>query len=119
MLASKNRLKSKADFARIEIDGKLFQFKNFGVGIYDRNDDSPSRFGIVVSTKISKKAVIRNQIKRIIARVLRQKIGEIRNGLDLVFLIKPSILPIDRPKIEKEVYEVFLKNLQSNNLSKP
>ena len=55
MLSSKYRLKKKINFARIEIDGVMHQSKSFGMGIYDRKDDEPSRFGFIISTKISKK----------------------------------------------------------------
>lgn len=127
MLASKNRLKKKINFARIEIDGKMIQSKSFGMGIYDRlnvynrdeikNDESnrkESHFGFIISTKISKKAVVRNRIKRIIAEVIRKRLREITRGLDVVFLIKPAAVKIDKEELEKEVNEIITKNIQIN-----
>lgn len=130
MLASKNRLKKKINFARIEIDGVMHQSKSFGMGIYDRlnvynsdnqdldeNNRKESHFGFIVSTKISKKAVIRNRIKRIIAEVVRKRLNEIKRGLDVVFLIKPSAVKISKEDLEKETNEIITKNLQANTVA--
>ena len=106
MLASKYRLKKKINFARIEIDGKLIQSKSFGMGIYDRNDDDPSHFGFIISTKISKKAVIRNRIKRIMSEVVRINLDKIKKGLDVLFLIKHPAVKTTKLELEKEIYEI-------------
>lgn len=116
MLNSKYRLKKKINFARIEIDGAMHQSKSFGMGIYDRRDDEPSCFGFIISTKISKKAVVRNRIKRIMSEVVRKNLKKIKNGYDVLFLIKPSIVKLDKLLLEKEVYEIIIKNLQINTL---
>ena len=116
MLSSKHRLKKKINFARIEIDGKLIQSRSFGMGIYDRKDDEPSCFGFIISTKISKKAVTRNKIKRIISEVLRKNLTKLKNGLDVLFLIKPAVVKINKEDLENETYEIITKNLQSNSL---
>ena len=85
MLASKYRLKKRMNFARCEIDGRLIQSRSFGVEIYDRKDKDNSRFGFIISTRISKKAVVRNKIKRTISDYIRININMIKNGLDVVF----------------------------------
>ena len=121
MLASKYRLKKKINFARVEIDGKLIQSSSFGLGIYDRSKDfdgeknnSESHFGFIISTKISKKAVIRNRIKRTISEVIRKRIETIKKGLDVVFLIKPVAAIKTKEELEKETYETITKNLQTD-----
>ena len=117
MLNSKNRLKKKINFARIEIDGVMYQSKSFGMGIYDRKDDEESRFGFIISTKISKKAVVRNRIKRIMSEVIRKNLDKIKSGYDVLFLIKPSAVKINKKEFEKETYEAIIKNLQNNTIS--
>ena len=121
MLASKNRLKKKVNFARIEIDGNLFQSKSFGLGVYDRSKDfkgetnnSDSHFGFVISTKISKKAVTRNRIRRIISEVVRKNLDNIKKGFDIVFLVKPSVLNETKEQLENEVYDAISKNIFIN-----
>jgi len=129
MLSSKNRLKKKINFVRVEIDGKMIQSRSFGMGVYDRSKDfdgdsnnTDSRFGFIISTKISKKAVVRNRIKRIIADAVRVSLSKIKKGLDVVFLIKPNAVKIkgkehvDATAIENEVYEIITKNIQDNTI---
>lgn len=107
MLASKNRIKRKIDFVRNEIDGKLYQSKSFGVSVYNRKDESDSRFGFIISTKISKSAVKRNKIKRILSEIVRQNLSKIKRGQDTVFLIKPSIVRLTKKEIENEVAKII------------
>lgn len=117
MLSSRNRLKKKINFARIEIDGSMYQSKSFGMGVYNRADNGLSHFGFIISTKISKKAVVRNRIKRIMSEVVRKNLDKLNNELDVVFLIKPLAVKITRDELESEVYAIITKNLQSNIIS--
>ncbi|BDA75268.1 ribonuclease P protein component [Rivularia sp. IAM M-261] len=50
----------------------------------------PTRIGISVSTKVSKRAVIRNRIKRRIAAALQQLLPKISPGWRLVVVVKPT-----------------------------
>ncbi len=88
MLARKYTLSDKKTFERIEKEGKVFQSESFGLGIYKREDGGPSRFGFVVSTKISKEAVQRNRIKRALSEAVRFEMSYIKPGYDVVFLAK-------------------------------
>ncbi len=115
MLPSKNRLKKKINFARIEIDGSMYQSKSFGMGVFNRDDKDPSRFGFIISTKISKKAVIRNRIKRIMAEVIRKNLVNIKNGYDVLFLIKHQAVKIAKIELEKETYASIIKNIQTDS----
>lgn len=116
MLSSKYRLKKKINFARIEIDGSLIQSKSFGMGIYNRADDEPSHFGFIISTKISKKAVIRNRIKRIMSETVRVNLDKLKNGFDILFLIKHQAVKISREELENETHEAIIKNIQINTV---
>lgn len=111
MLSSIYRLKKKANFARIEIDGRMVQSKSFGMGIFERKDGENSRFGFVISTKISKKAVIRNKIKRIMSETIRLTLNRLKNGFDVLFLIKPSAVRTSFEELKKETYEAIIKNI--------
>ncbi len=52
--------------------------------------NQPTRVGISISLKVSKKAVIRNRIKRQIRAGLREFLPQISLGWDLVFIVRPS-----------------------------
>lgn len=103
MLARKYRLTESKNFKRVQELGKIFQSSNFGLAYLDRGDEDPSRFAFIVSTKIAKDAVDRNTIKRHMSETVRLMIPDIKNGLDVVFLAKTTILRIPAQEITKEV----------------
>ncbi|MFH1899674.1 MAG: ribonuclease P protein component [Patescibacteria group bacterium] len=70
------------------------------------NNLENSRFGIVISTKISKKAVVRNKSKRQIRAVIHKNLANIEKGFDIVILTKPAVTVTDFQKIEQTL--VFL-----------
>lgn len=108
MLSKKNRLKKNKNFEKVFQKGKSFQ-KQFLFLKVVKNDLEVSRFGFIVSQKLSKKAVIRNRLKRRLREGLRHYLSEIKQGIDGVF--------IARPGLEKENFEE-LKEIIKGILSK-
>ncbi len=86
MLAKDNRLKKKKDFEDVFKKGRGFKEKFLFLKI-KKNDLKISRFGFAVGLKVSKKAVVRNQIKRRLREVMRLKIKQIKPGIDGVFVV--------------------------------
>ncbi|MEK7526560.1 MAG: ribonuclease P protein component, partial [Patescibacteria group bacterium] len=103
MLPRENRITEKKDFDEVRNKGRLVQSDSFAFGFIDNNAGTPSRFGFVVSTKISKKATLRNRVKRAMREGVRQNLTYIKKGIDGVFLAKTSILNKPTPEIMKEV----------------
>lgn len=88
MLARQFTLRETKNFERVETQGKMFQSESFGLGFFNREDSDPSRFGFIVSTKISKEAVQRNRIKRALSEAVRYEMAYLKPGYDAVFLAK-------------------------------
>jgi ribonuclease P protein component len=88
MLASKFKLKRSEVFDQVKSEGKLYQKKLFGISILERKDNKPSRFGFVVSKKVSKQAIQRNRINRAAQEAIRFEMTHIKEGFDVVFLLK-------------------------------
>lgn len=103
MLAKKYRLTGKSNFDRVQEEGRVFQSDNFGIAFIDRKDNDPPRFAFIVSTKIAKDAVDRNTIKRHMSETIRLMTSEVKNGFDVVFLAKTSIIKIPAEGIVREV----------------
>lgn len=82
--------------------GDLFFLKARG------NDLTKSRFGIIVSQKISKKASQRNKIRRRIKAIIFQKLPQIKSGLDVVI----SALPGAENKDFRETEQILNKLLE-------
>lgn len=91
MLKKENRLKKKKDFDAIFKEWKFKRSLFILLGI-KKNDLNYSRFGIIVSKKIAKKAVVRNKIKRKIREILRNRIKEIDRGYDVVIIPSKEIV---------------------------
>lgn len=109
-LPKSNRLKSRHDFRAVFREG----FRTHGSymtlrALPPRNDKPPSsdtspeigedkprsnltppRIGISISTKVSKKAVVRNRLKRQIAAVLYELLPKLAPQWRLVVVVKPT-----------------------------
>lgn len=108
MLFRENRLKKKRDFDRAH---KLGTFVRFGFLSLKKvkNGLPDSRFGFLVGTKISKKAVLRNKIKRRLREVTRLNNSRIVPGYDVVVFVRPDILEKDYQEIETCLLSLYEK----------
>lgn len=106
MLSKINRITSEKDFALVKAKGKVFQEKSFALAVLDRGEGE-TRFGFIISTKISKRAVKRNKAKRILSEVVRKKMSKIKKGYDIVFLAKAGVLELDSQHAEDEIERGF------------
>lgn len=68
-----------------------------------------NRFGIVVSKKIDKKAVIRNKIKRIFRSSLVDLNNNMTVGHDILFIVKPGILSKKKEEIQLAIKSTLEK----------
>lgn len=109
MLARANRLTGAKSFERVKKEGKLFQGQSFAIVVLAREDQGPSRFGFVVSTKISKKATVRNKIKRTLREVVKKDLSKFEKSFDIVFLVKRLAQVTPTEKIRTEVPAIFKK----------
>lgn len=89
MLKKENRIRKKKDFDRAFKAGRSFFGKIIGLKVVV-NDLEYSRFGIIISAKVSKKAVERNRIRRIIREEIKKVIQKINLGKDFVFIVNPE-----------------------------
>ena len=111
MLARTNRLVKTKDIERAFKRGRSFFCQNLGLKVV-ANELEVNRFTIVVSTKISKKAVIRNRIKRRLREVLRLENKYLKAGYDLVVITLPTIIDSKQVELKSEV----IKTLQRAKL---
>lgn len=103
MLAFKNRLTKEKDFKKLAQKGKVISRQGFFIKILPNNLEY-SRFGIIVSNKISKKATIRNRLKRQIRSLIRSSLNSFKPSFDVVVIVQPGIIK----KNYKELAEAFL-----------
>ena len=100
---------TKEDFGKVEEKGKVYQFEDFGVSVFKREDQHPSRFGMIVSKKISKDAVDRNRIKRALREAIRQSLWQTKKGASVLFLTKTTIAKKSTEEIMRQIRESLVK----------
>ena len=89
MLPRENRLKKEEDFKKVFKKGRGFTNDLFVLKVIKNNLDI-SRFAFVISKKISKKATIRNRIKRRLDNVIRVDLPKIKKGWDGIIIVLPG-----------------------------
>jgi len=113
MLSKENRLKKKKDFEKLFKEGKSFREK-FLVLKVNKNNLNNNRFGFIVSKKVSKKAVVRNKIKRQLREIVRKEIKNYQKGFDIAVIVLPSIALKDFKEIN-QVLRSTLKKIKILN----
>ncbi len=111
MLNLKNRIRLANDFKDILKNGKPFFCKNLYIKTKKNTLDN-SRFGIIVSSKVSKKAVERNRLKRIIREIIKENLKNIKNKQDTVIILNNSIVN----KKKEDISNDLLRGLQELEL---
>lgn len=106
MLPKKNRLTKKNEFDNVFKKGISVFNTILGIKI-TKNNLTESRFGIIVSNKISKKANERNKIKRRIKDCLKKENTKILTPIDCVVISLAPIINSKYSEIEKTVKMVF------------
>lgn len=108
MLPKENRLNQKKDFQRVFQKGKGLR-ENLLTFKWISNNLKVSRFGFVISKKISKKAVVRNKIKRRLREKVRIKLSHLRKGIDGVIIVQPGAAKEKNQEIAKNLNKILLR----------
>lgn len=107
MLKKINRITRRRDFEEVRGKGLMVQSFLFGFNYLLVGEEK--KFGFIVSKKISKRAVDRNKIRRLLAEGVKKNMGEVKGGIFGIFLAKKALLGKKFEEVEKEVKEVFKK----------
>lgn len=100
MLSQKHRLSKSAEVKKTTARGRSFFNPYFVIKLAPGND--AARLTVIVSTKVSKKAVDRNRIKRIIREELRKHVQGMKPG-NYAILVKPSAAKAETTELRKAV----------------
>ena len=106
MLPKIYRLKKRKDIEGVFEKGKRFK-EDFLILKITKNALSQTRFGFIVSKKVSKKATLRNKIKRKLREIVSQK--RIKKGIDILLITMPGLETKDFWEIDETLNELFKK----------
>ena len=103
-------IKSKRDFdllyqRGVSLNGKFFYLKCLKA----KGSGLATRFGIVISTKISKSAVVRNLKRRQLKEIIRLNRDKIKDGMMILLVAKEDIVKAEYDSLEKEFLSLIKK----------
>ncbi|HUS52021.1 MAG TPA: ribonuclease P protein component [Candidatus Bathyarchaeia archaeon] len=109
MLPKKHRLPLRTDLVEIKKKGKLFQGELFSLLVAKTDKSKPARFSFIISTKIHKRAVKRNQARRLLIEAIRSFLPQVKPGFDALFLAKKKLVGKKLKEVSLEVENLFKK----------
>lgn len=96
MLSKKRRLNRK-DFLQVKATGRTFRPNDLGF----------NRFAVVTSTKLDKKAVVRNKLRRRIYEIVKDLPG----SQDIIILGNKRMLNLSHEELDTYVHQILSKIL--------
>lgn len=106
MLAQKNTIRKQKEIERLFKQGRSSFDAVLGVKALP-NETGATRAVVVVSTKVSKKAVERNTVKRRLSEIIRRALPRLREGVDMFVLALPAAKAADYPTLEASLIRHF------------
>jgi ribonuclease P protein component len=106
-LNKKNKINRPSEFDIVFKGGKAVKGSFLFIKFISRFDDQ-KRFGIIVSAGVSKKAVIRNKIKRTLTEFLRKNMSKIKEGKDTVIVLKNNLQKFDANSLTDDLAGVLI-----------
>lgn len=96
------RLRKSSDFQRVRQQGRSVASRLL-ILAWAPNDGMQLRVGFVISKRISKHAVKRNYIKRLLGEALRPVLADLPTECDLVFTARNQILNMDLHTLTQDI----------------
>ena len=96
------RLRKNSDFQRVRQQGHSVTSRLL-ILAWTPNDEARVRVGFVITKRISKHAVTRNYIKRLLGEAIRPVLADLPVGLDIVFSARGQILGADLSLLRQDM----------------
>ena len=110
MLAKPYRLRKYRDFSRVYQKGKRSRTNCLAICVYQRSPQTitePTRIGITVGQKVSKRAVIRNLVKRRIRAACRHLLPQLKPGRDVVIVARAASTHCEYHEFLQQLKQLF------------
>jgi ribonuclease P protein component len=109
-LPPSHRLRDRRDFHAVYDRGHRYSGSCLTLKVFSplqreiTPDKPPTRLGIAISKKVSKKAVVRNRLKRQLKAAFRELLGKVKPGFWAIAIAKSQAVECN--------YEHFLRELE-------
>tara|TARA_B100001964_G_scaffold243497_1_gene321649 strand:+ start:1530 stop:1871 length:342 start_codon:yes stop_codon:yes gene_type:complete len=107
MLPFKNRLYKEQEINKLLKEGHTFFLPEFVIK-YNFNKQE-TKIGFIISTKVDKKAVKRNLLRRRLRGVIKELLPKLKKGYYLLIIAKKTSLNLDFLSIKKKLIFAFSK----------
>jgi len=109
MLPQVNRVKKKKDFEALFKNSRSFK-NNLFIFKIAKNSLEINRFGFVVSQKVSKRATVRNKVRRRLASAVRAEAKNTKAGADVVIIALSGIEKKEFSEVKEAVKNTLIKS---------
>jgi ribonuclease P protein component len=109
MLKKSYRLRKNKEIKKVIENGLSVFNKEIGIK-FIKNNLLNSRFCFIVSSKIDKRATVRNKIKRRLREIIRQNLEKIKPGFDIVIFAKVGIKDLDFFQLKEKLEQLLKKS---------
>lgn len=108
MLPKTNRLQKKKDIERVFKKGQGVK-EDFLILKTVKNNLNKIRFGFSISLKVSKRANVRNKIKRRLRELVKARLKTTKPGRDNLLIAAPGLEKKDFWELEETINKLFKK----------
>lgn len=109
MLKPEQRLRKQKDIETVYQSGRKAHSQFVRI-IFTPAPQSESRFAVVVSQKVSKRATDRNLVKRRIRSAIQDLMPRFAKPLDIIVIAQPKSLTLTHEHLFKVIDELFRKH---------
>jgi ribonuclease P protein component len=117
MLATTNRLRDRRAIAQVMRRGRVVSDGPIMIKAA-ANHLSYSRAVVVVSKKVSKKAVVRNRLRRRVAGILAAEWATVAPGYDIVVTVRDNVVTAATPELTRPIQATLQRAKLAAPLSK-
>jgi len=110
-LEKHQRLKKPAEYQHVYRSKQWGGSKHFTFNVLANDADDKNKLGVTVSKKVSKRAVDRNRLKRVMREFFRAHQTEL-NGANLVLTAKPSSNSANKEELQLSLNDLWTKVLK-------
>lgn len=116
MLPKEHRITKSTTFSLLKREGEAYKSKNFNVLFIRDTLPKESKFGVVVSKKVSNISPKRNRIKRIVRALIAENLLELKGSF--VFYPKIGVLSTNHSLLLQEIlsFKNFFQGYNSSDV---
>ena len=108
MLHWRNRLRQRQSIRQVYRRGNHQATAHFQLSLLKQTKPGPTKIAIVISTKIAKKATVRNKLRRQVRGALAEMLPSLAPGQDIVITItKVQLAKLSPQALKQELAEAL------------